>query len=746
MPSAYRVAPLFLIRVAGVPFDAVERLATPNVCDLVRQSLVSNSKEPLGAILEGELENSRRSLLEWARTVLPSYLIFSTQEIRERAASLVESRSDLVPRRNSRARERERHLVLYLQRLAAKNDTFSEFGPSGWGRIISDLDAIEINIKPGIAARDAFLERWTAHAIAAAMNADPAIFPELAPRLNPNGSIHEDKFVILESGKTIELEPAQVELIRRCDGERPVHALEAPVDAIRKLVKLEVLRCEMEVPAMEPYAFNTLCDDVAGWRHTETREKWLRLLQPLRELQQNFARAATLADRQQVLNDVTSRLEQLGVSSKSGQRFLYAATNPIAEECFRECGFSIGERLIDHVPHDAAPWIDLWRDSYAFVASRVAGGLRQILEISAPEKRVMTLPAFLKACESAKLRLTGPGLVALAHIAFQEVKAAFREQLQPHVSAEEYELTVEDCHIVRQRFEYDKFDEYSYPSADLQLAAESIEAVSAGNYQWILSELHPPVAMLHHCMYWACPDKQALSAALMQTIGNKPNFHFGFFAADFTAHTTVRIFDVLPGFSNYVAPERANPKWRTTAPGDAEVYIQEESGDVCVRETQSGEHLGSFARAWLIPLGFHPFQFSLGPHTPRFRCGRVIVQRRSWAIAEEELGSGKYTGISPDLVLATERLRAEKSWPRYIYIRPTEQALRRSGAEGRDKDTKPVFVDLESYLSLEIFHRWLSKAGELEVTEMLPAPDQLLWREADGRRTFEMRTQIVPRQ
>jgi hypothetical protein len=90
-------------------------------------------------------------------------------------------------------------------------------------------------------------------------------------------------------------------------------------------------------------------------------------------------------------------------------------------------------------------------------------------------------------------------------------------------------------------------------------------------------------------------------------------------------------------------------------------------------------------------------------------------------------------------------LRAANDWPRFVYIRPTEQALRRSGAEGRDKDTKPVFIDLESYLFLEIFHRWLSKAGELEITEMLPAPDDLWWQEADGRRTFELRTLIVPR-
>ena len=121
------------------------------------------------------------------------------------------------------------------------------------------------------------------------------------------------------------------------------------------------------------------------------------------------------------------------------------------------------------------------------------------------------------------------------------------------------------------------------------------------------------------------------------------------------------------------------------------------------------------------------------------------MQRRAWAIGFEELGPGDFTGVSRDLVLAVEKLRAARQWPRHVYIRPTEQALRRSGVEGRDKDAKPVYIDFESYLFLEIFHRWLTKAGELEVTEMLPTPDQLLWQEPDGRRTFELRTQIIPR-
>jgi hypothetical protein len=164
-----------------------------------------------------------------------------------------------------------------------------------------------------------------------------------------------------------------------------------------------------------------------------------------------------------------------------------------------------------------------------------------------------------------------------------------------------------------------------------------------------------------------------------------------------------------------------------------------------LRRIDSGEHLGSFARAWYIPLGFHPFAFSLGAHTPRLRCGNVVVQRRAWIVRAEELGFGDFTGVSSQLMMAIERLRERKQWPRCVYVRPSEQALRRSGAEGRDKDTKPIFIDFESYLFHEIFYRWLVKAGELEVTEMLPDPDHLLWKEPDGRRTFELRTLIVPR-
>ncbi len=709
-------------------------------------SKLASAEKHFDETLRRELEIARNALHKSARAILLPYLVFASEGLYERLSRQISSIVAAPPARNKNERAHERTILLYLQRICAKNDSLSAFGPCGWGKIDQQISGIALAAASGIARRECFLERWTAHGAASALNTDPDIRAELSPRIHPNGRLDGDRFVFTETGETISFDQQTIALLARCNGKTPAHSLGVAIELLEELARRNIVRWEAEVPALEPYAFNILVSDVLQWRDTPARKRWLDLLQPIAGLPAKFAGAGETISRVRIMDEACKRLEQLGSARKSSGRFLYAATNPICEECFRECGFSINENFINEIAIDAAPWIDLWRDNYAFVAGRVATGLRQVLEkMSILPDGAAPLPAFLQACETANLALTGPGLVGLAHRAFQEVKSAFRERIKPHADKPEYELTTDDCHFLRDAFEFERFDEYTYPSADLQLAAKSIEAVACGDYQWIVAELHPPVALLHHGFYWSCPDKTELSRALAATIFGQPNFHFGIFAADFTATTTVHLFDAPPGYCHFVAPQRSHPNWPAVRPAETEVYVDQTSGDVCLRKIETREYLGSFARNWIIPLGFHPFQFGMAPHMPRLRCGKIIVQRRSWTITVDEIGKGNFTGVSRDLVLAIERLRAQRDLPRFVYIRPTEQALRRSGAEGRDKDTKPVFVDLESYLFLEIFHRWLTKSGEIEATEMLPDPDHLLWKEADGRRTFELRTLIIPR-
>ncbi len=725
MPK-YRVAPIFLIRAAGVPFDVLERLSTRGASALARELLrqrdrLSKSRAraeeflgsrdcglsaeasrscrttlrtgrwPNGSIgqpppaiaqflesarvasslavqleetLAGELEAARANLSHAGEAILPPYLLFSAGEFSDRLSGRPSGDATLPPR-NARTRERERHLLLYLQRVCAKNDTFSEFGPSAWGRSSS---AAGVSFSPGESGgkREAFLERWTAHALASALNRDPETRLELSPRLNPNGRLTGNSFLLTENGETVPLTQEAYEIAVRCDGTTPAHSLGAARDLLDELAAHRVILWEAEVPAMEPHAFNVLVSDLEHWRESAVRTRWLERCRKIAALPEQFAAAGELRLRAEIMANARRLISDLGGEKVSPGRFLYAASNPIAEECSREPNFFISEAMTDELTRDVEPWLDLWRDTYAFVASRVAAGLRGMLQTAPVENGTIPLPAFLLHCARNKMPLTGHGLVIWAHLAFQEVKAAFRQMVSKRPDAPEWELSAEDCAFVRNNFDYPKYDEYTYPSADLQLSASSFAALNRGEYQWVVSELHPPVALLHHALYWSCPDKAALSEALARTTLGRPSAHFGLFAADFTAHTTVRQFDALPELTTFVSAQRANPRWRTVPPAEVEVFIEESTGDVALRKRGSHEYLGSFARSWVIPLGFHPFHFGRASHMPRLRCGQAIVQRRTWTVALDEFKPVDH------LLLAIERLRSEKGWPRYIYMRPTE--------------------------------------------------------------------------
>lgn len=806
MPN-YRVAPIFLIRAAGVPFEILNELTTPQTCHSARlllrqQNELSEAKSTVASLLrsnvEGsthghirawrkalqtdalpkddtfqavefvryrdrllkqaeaesilervlseELETARAALITASRRFLPSYLVFGVGGVRELVSKLQEGSSSTrenITRRNAREGDRERHLQMYLQRICGKNDTFSGFGPSAWGKTDRDMRGIAFGEIAHISRRHSLLERWVATAVTAVLNQDPETRLEIAPRINPNGRCSETAFTFTDTGEKVDLDLKSAEFVQRCNGRAPAFIL-GQIELLVSLAQKGVIQWQIEVPALKPNPFEILLSDVRNWRTNATQARWLGSLEAINTLSDRFAKVTSITERFAVMHETRERLDAIGIERKQTKRSLYSASNPILEECLGDGLAIINEKMFDDLARDSEPWLDLWRDTYAYVASQVNTGLRRLFKSAPVKNAAVSLPAFLRHCANNKLALEGPGLVVLAHLAFQEVKEVFCKSLPSRLEMEELELGPNECHFLRRDCAYEKFDEYTYPSADLQISAISAEAVTKGEYQWILSELHPPLAMLHHCFYWGCPDKPALSTALRSTVGGRPNFHFGFGPADFTSHTTVRIFDALPDLTYFVAPQRGDPEWKTVPPAEAEVFVDDDSGDVGLRRRGTHEYLGSFARAWLIPLGFHPFHFGRAPHMPRLRCGNVIVQRQSWTVTLDELTPGDFTGISTHLVVAIEKLRAEKNWPRHIYIRPTEQALRRSGAEGRDKDTKPVFIDLESYLSMEIFYRWLKKANELEVTEMLPDADHLCWQEADGRRTFELRTLIVP--
>ncbi|HEY6005379.1 MAG TPA: hypothetical protein VIV57_21045 [Anaeromyxobacter sp.] len=797
-PRAYELAPQFPVRMAGVPFDVLEPVATPRAIAIAREMgageealerlaaaaldalardrtgsrnriadatrLVRKrmrlAKVPPGSgpevrayaeaadaldrlraahadALGAELERGFRALRRAALGFLPSYALFASPTVEELALDITPDGEWTASRLKDGGRDRT--LLMYVQRLATKNETVSVYGPMSWGSVDPALRGVRIEPGPGLRRR-VFLERWVADAVVAAMNADPAVRPEIAPRLHPHARIDADAVLRLDSGARLPLDPADRALLARVDGESPAHAL-GDEARLARLADGGAVLWAAECPAYVLDRIGALRARVERWREGEPRRRWLPALTALAAIPEAFAREADPAARRELLGRARALLAETGAAPSGspgvGKRVLYRGANVLGEKCARPPAFRLGAAEAREIAERAAPWFDLWRDTYAFAAHRVNAKLAQLHAALAPGGGPVPLPSFLRAAEAAGLPLAGIGIPALAHLAWREVRAAFREELEGRREARAVELSAHDCAVVRRRFQFPRFDALTYPSADLQLAAATEADVAAGKRRWVVAELHLAGALLQHGFAFAAPDPDAFGAAVHRAAGTLCDWGL---PTDDLSHTMLDLRPVQDLFT-YVGPSAAPREWRTFRPAEAEVVVAAD-GDVRIRA--GGEERGSFARSWVLGFGFHPFVFPLGDHSPRLEVGGVVVQRESWIVRAADLPRAPYRNRSPEIAIDLDRLRSARGIPRFVYVRPTETAVRRLGAGGRDKDAKPIFVDLESHPFLDVLARWMERHGELDVAEMLPAPDELLWREEGGRRTFELRTLVLP--
>src|SRR5207249_5929714 len=157
------------------------------------------------------------------------------------------------------------------------------------------------------------------------------------------------------------ISPQELPILARCNGATPIHTLiESPngdesaatpvdgeLDLIRDLIDKKILIAALEVPALEPFAFQILHDDIAAWREGAARQRWLPLADSLVKSAADFSETTEPNQRQQIFAAARQQFSQVGAERKPGQRSLYAAVNPIAEECFRDCRFEISETLLD---------------------------------------------------------------------------------------------------------------------------------------------------------------------------------------------------------------------------------------------------------------------------------------------------------------------------------------------------------------------------------------------------------------
>ena len=219
-----------------------------------------------------------------------------------------------------RTRERLRTLAQYIQRLSAKNDSISAYGPTSWGTVDEQRRGLSIAPVPGIARRTVYFERWVIDALVTVMN--------------------RDADAVATSPRTI------------------------------------------EAPALDPHGFDALLEDVRGWRAGAAKDRWSTVLGALADAKRRFAQGTE--DRLAIVERTLELLRSTGIPSPRATRALYAATNLFGESCARDTGAVLGGDLHQLIATDAAPWYDLWQDVHAHVSSEVARQLCEVVDLARP--------------------------------------------------------------------------------------------------------------------------------------------------------------------------------------------------------------------------------------------------------------------------------------------------------------------------------------------------------------------------
>jgi hypothetical protein len=119
-------------------------------------------------------------------------------------------------------------------------------------------------------------------------------------------------------------------------------------------------------------------------------------------------------------------------------------------------------------------------------------------------------------------------------------------------------------------------------------------------------------------------------------------------------------------------------------------------------------------------------------YLPRLRAGEAVLRRRTWRLHEAELAALGQAATASDALVAAAKLARTLRLPTRIFVKSSHEP-------------KPVFIDLESALSVELLVKLARQAAWLRITEVLPDRDGL-WLDVDGGlRTSELRfTYVLP--
>ena len=659
--------------------------------------------------------------------------------------------------RGSKQRQYEELFASYLQRYCVKNDTIGFFGPVGWAYFDERQEGLTVRSGSELLAkRNTYFEGWCLDALARKLSNDARLKPWIAPRRLPYLRL-EGNLLQLPLQRPTKLSLKQVAALERCNGQTTAK---------------EIAQDLLTNPSL---GFNSESEVYELFQHLHDREliQWMLLLPVELHPEIPLRRALERIDNDEIRRDALDQLNQLELArleiadAAGSPDLLDRAIENLNSTFTKLTGMSPTRSAGENYAARTLVYEDCRRDVDVRIGSRIIEELREPFSLLLAGARWFTYEtASLYGRAFARIysdltRETGSSVVDAVSfwgkaqpILFNE-KACLADSLLPEFQKRWSEVLALDfnqrraryCAADLQKIVREVFDAPGpgwksalYHSPDVMIAAESPEAISAGDYELVLGELHLSSNTLRGALFIGQhPAPDEVHRYFQSDLPEPRLLLNGSKSGDAVAARTVSVW-CSPG--DYFI----ETSWESsTLPSPRSIPISElvveDRGTGLEARTRDGRLSFDLLDSFGPILSQRVINnFKLVPsqsHTPRINFDRLIVHRETWRFPAEELAFA-YENESANRFLAARRWARSRELPRFVFVKvPVE--------------LKPFYLDFDSPIFVDNFSKMVRRTMEkgapgdrISLSEMVPRANQTWLPDAQGRRyTSELRIVAV---
>jgi hypothetical protein len=652
-----------------------------------------------------------------------------------------------VDARPSQRRQHEALVVNYLQRYCAKNDTIGFFGPSTWASVSDQREVVTVQPGPTLlAARNVYFEGWGIDTLAEVLAQDEALYPWFVPRRMPQVDVVEG-FFHLPLTPPIRTSAAQVAVFQACDGERtaqeiaqdllkyPEYGFKNTAEVYQVLKELRDRRriaWTLEVPAEGQHPEEHLRKNLLRIGDESRCQAALHRLEELETARRAVAEAAGNVEQLdlalQNLETTFTRLTETAPTRRAGET--YAARTLLYEDCRRDVKVAFGTDFIAAL----TPPLTLLLTSARWFTFQAAGVFRNALRgiytelVRKTGQTVVDFASFWLWAHALILGDDDSPCVILA----QEFQARWAAILAIPEGQSRVEYASKDLRqSVLETFAAPQagWPAACYHSPDIMIAASSLEAMQAGQYQCILGELHPGTNTLWAGVFVGrhpAPEKLSqfresdLREPRLVLVGSRER-----------GGPTARLSNALVSSQDWrlvFAHDTCGvPAERALTIGS--LVLEETAAGLIVR-TRDGRirfEIIDVLKELILNKIIHRFEVvPSSKHRPRVSFDRLVISREAWRFNSSEIPYVEEKSEA-DRFAQVQHWLSIQGIPRFVFVKtPLER--------------KPFYVDFASPISVNLFAKAVRKVTEsdlpeatITVTEMLPTPEQTWLVDREGR-------------